>query len=385
MVIFTPTEFTSEDIFDSFFAQDNQLFQEQQWTYNTTESEANNFFMDQQNPTEEAYDDEFFENLFLSPENLMEQSTEPSDNNASSDSIDIFSINPAALSISPRVFEAEIQNSRASTEGTSFSDVNTSSTGASPSPTIRKHKKSAKTPKNSKSNGKISLRTTPRKAVIYQNTPTMVKKVEKLYKQLKENNVIAKAMQRTKETMIRLEISPLKFDLVKNFTLPALMPNNYTVRDFENIQGKNGYEYLTNATHSSTWATPRWMNNKKNFYQPSVIRKVRNEQNKLVEAEGLCPYCPLHDLENPDDNFYSMGGALYQHHLCKNHGVYTSGLEMPVPAIGVKDDLLFACCTKCSGAVKLRLQGDTMQNCLKAYYRHCFEVHNISKKKLRNP
>lgn len=386
MLKFTPKPFTSDDVFDSIFQKDEEFFENQQWTYNNTDFEFENFFKDVMS-TQTTYNDDFLDSLF-SPENqVVEPSSDSSDNNASFETNEMLCVDPANLSLNPQTFKTEFQNSDSLKKVLPLTIEKARPFNISSFEANKKSKSIIKSPKlhktNVYSNPKCLTRKTPRKEVLHYRTPELTEKIEKFYNLLREKNVFDNAMKATKETMIKNQIKPISFSLVKDFILPALMPNNYTVKDFAKIQGKNGYHYLANPSYSSTWATPRWSNNSKNFYQPSVIRKVKNKNNKLSEAEGLCPYCPIHDFENPDDCFYSTSGALYQHHLCKSHGVYTSGLEMPVPAIGIKNDTLFACCTGCDAAIVVRLYGTTLRNCLKPYYRHCFDHHNVSKKMVK--
>jgi hypothetical protein len=142
----------------------------------------------------------------------------------------------------------------------------------------------------------------------------------------------------------------------------------------------------------------RWCSQKLNFYTASVTRYQVDRSGKKGNRQALCPYCPYSEGMNLSTIFYGTTDSAYMHHITKDHGVYSSGYEMPIPVVcenilnndhnGKHSQGYGIFCTQCRRVVSNISEADakkaTQNNILIPYYRHCFEEHNI-KKQSRSP
>ena len=135
-----------------------------------------------------------------------------------------------------------------------------------------------------------------------------------------------------------------------------------------------------------------------NFYEPKVFWCQPDSEDKRRGRNGLCPYCK----PNPDDRrldlsqmFFNMNTSAYLHHVTKQHGVYSNGTEMPLPAAigsvletkdmksGRKCLLVDAVtCPVCHQMIKIQKLSDPSlvgRNRFLAYFRHML-THNMKKK-----
>lgn len=176
----------------------------------------------------------------------------------------------------------------------------------------------------------------------------------------------------------------------KNNIITPLLPNNAELEDFKHLQGVDGfiYEYWESET-SSDLLSLRWSNQRQNFYEPKIVRyRISEETGNLVDKEALCPYCPVDITNGLDKCFHNINMSHYMHHVCKNHGVFSTGEEMPVPAFCEKDSKYFSYCSTCGECQKLSIRpaadrSKALGNGLISYFRHQYKSHNRTRK-MRN-
>lgn len=161
-------------------------------------------------------------------------------------------------------------------------------------------------------------------------------------------------------------------------TLISLIPNNISIEYFLkfNIIDKWQYEEYRGAYKFAV----RWTKQRMNFYEPMVIRYNSNIGNEDPNKQGLCPYCPF-DItkDNWNDNFYTINDSAYMHHVCKNHGVYSTGRELIPPLIGLINNKFATFCTKCKKISEISKIGHGFDNGLISFFRHTYECHNETK------
>lgn len=167
---------------------------------------------------------------------------------------------------------------------------------------------------------------------------------------------------------------------LKGNLISFLLPNYATAKDFEKFSNnEQGWIYKDTGKHKTQTFPLRWCKQKYNFYDPVVCR-VKIIEGKECFKEALCPYCPLQKGMNLDNVFYKVNSSLYLHHVCNNHGVYTTGHEMPHPIICNDGDGLYFTCAQCSHSERFVLQdGDPVNNILLNYYKHMMSSHKRTK------
>ena len=165
--------------------------------------------------------------------------------------------------------------------------------------------------------------------------------------------------------------------IIKRNVVASLLPNYVDISDFENFQDEDGWKYKVNKRRAfDDYISLRWCNQKQNFYQPLVIRYKKNGTKKPI-TQNLCPYCPYTKGMDLNTIFHSVDDSSYMHHVCKDHGVYTTGNEMPIPVFGKTAKGLVAVCGICGNTCNLSVDvhADNLNNCLISYFRHCFDKH----------
>lgn len=220
---------------------------------------------------------------------------------------------------------------------------------------------------------------------VTQNT---LSRINRYWEQVKEQGIIfedwAEAIDRAKtlfgcnDSVVAIEPDVLKTSLVS-----FMMPNYQTYKDYEHLEGVNGWHY--SATKSRNRIPLRLCHQKANFYEPFVKRDRRHPDLAKQVREFLCPYCPP-EPANPDKNFYQSGNSHYYHHLCKDHGVYNTGKELKPPLVVKHNGQSKVVCYFCEdhpvlNRVQLsKHEGGTVSNPFISYFRHCFECHREKKK-----
>lgn len=167
--------------------------------------------------------------------------------------------------------------------------------------------------------------------------------------------------------------------------IPSLLPNNITINFFKLYQGINGWHYEKSFKrlhqNNNELLPMRWCNQQINFYDPFVSRYQLDESGKKINKQNLCPYCPFNVNIKLNNVFFSTIDSLYKHHVCKDHGIYTSGCEMSPPMFISCKDIPMVCCTECGELCKMKGLGSYYENCMISYYKHAFNSHNKKRQK----
>ena len=196
----------------------------------------------------------------------------------------------------------------------------------------------------------------------------------------------------------RLGLKEADLQLFSKRIVFSLLPNYVEIGAFMKEQNVNGWIYELNGKATSPKFALRWCSQKLNFYTASVTRYQVDRSGKKGNRQALCPYCPYSEGMNLSTIFYGTTDSAYMHHITKDHGVYSSGYEMPIPVVcenilnndhnGKHGQRYGIFCTQCRKVVSNISEADakkiTQNNFLISYYRHCFEEHNI-KKQSRSP
>ena len=164
---------------------------------------------------------------------------------------------------------------------------------------------------------------------------------------------------------------------IKRNVVASLLPNYIEVNEFAKYEGKDGWKYKLNKRRAfDDFISLRWCGQKQDFYQPLVIRYKPNGTKKPI-TQNLCPYCPYTSGMDLNTIFHNVDDSSYMHHVCKDHGVYTTGEEMPIPVFGKTSKGVVAACTLCEHSCNLSIgfYSDNLKNCLISYFRHCFTKH----------
>lgn len=174
----------------------------------------------------------------------------------------------------------------------------------------------------------------------------------------------------------------IKPDFFKRSAVACLLPNGVKIENFNSFQTQDGWIYEENKKRAKEALALRWCGQKQNFYDPFIVRyKVKD--GKKYSKEGLCPYCPFTKTLDFNTIFHTIQDSSYMHHVCKDHGVYSSGYEMLPPVIGKTDGKTVAYCSECGDLCKISLNASPtdFSNSLIAYFRHSFVSHNKKKQK----
>ncbi|GME75115.1 unnamed protein product [Ambrosiozyma monospora] len=136
-------------------------------------------------------------------------------------------------------------------------------------------------------------------------------------------------------------------------------------------------------------------------YSPRVYRyfksyaEFRKSTGKVVERQGLCPYCPLERIHNEHTSFYDLNSSEYALHLSLCHGVFTTGYFVQQPTVhkmGLElkargEPRLVECVEcpydNCKKAFKVNRKQIGSKS-LGAYIRHVRKCHMITKNKRRS-
>ena len=185
----------------------------------------------------------------------------------------------------------------------------------------------------------------------------------------------------SEKIMARIGLTGISVDQYKKKVVAALLPNYVEVDSFDDLQGAEGWHYKTNPARDDEMLALRWCGQKQNFYTSYVYRHKVADNGKEIDKQFLCPYCPFSITMDMNTIFHTASTAAYQHHVCKDHGVYTTGYEMRIPIIGKVNGVPVAYCGECEQTHRIVLETDKddLKNCLIAYFRHCFEQHNLKR------
>ncbi|TID31308.1 hypothetical protein CANINC_000096 [Pichia inconspicua] len=229
-----------------------------------------------------------------------------------------------------------------------------------------------------------SKRTRPK----FTSTKQLQCRIDNYYKCV--SNEIENTGAMAKSKMYELGYRLVDASYFKNNIITPLLPNNADIEDFNSVQGDNGYIYeYSGAETASDLLAMRWTHQRQNFYEPKIVRyRINEETGKIVDKEALCPYCPVDVTNGLDKCFHNINMSHYMHHVCKNHGVFSTGEEMPVPAFCEKGNKYYSYCSTCGEYQKLsiRLAADCTKandNGLISYFRHQYKEHNRTRK-MRN-
>lgn len=176
-------------------------------------------------------------------------------------------------------------------------------------------------------------------------------------------------------------VVPLQAEQFINNVVPALLPNYVNIDFFKNVQGKEGWYYEDNKKRQGGSLALRWCGQELNFYDPFIIRYQVDETGKQSNKQALCPYCPVEKDMDLDNIFHTTQDSLYMHHVCKDHGVYSTGYEMSPPLLASEKGTPVAFCTECGETCKIVGLGSAVDNCMISYFRHAFISHNKKKQK----
>lgn len=176
-------------------------------------------------------------------------------------------------------------------------------------------------------------------------------------------------------------IIPLSAEQFINNVVPALLPNYVRLSFFKDVQGKEGWYYEKNKKRQGGSLALRWCGQELNFYDPFIIRYQMDDAGKPTNKQALCPYCPVERDMDLDNIFHTTQDSLYMHHVCKDHGVYSTGYEMSPPLLAFENETPIAFCTECGETCKMVGLGSGVDNCMISYFRHAFISHNKKKQK----
>ena len=176
-------------------------------------------------------------------------------------------------------------------------------------------------------------------------------------------------------------VVPLQAEQFINNVVPALLPNYVNINFFKDVQGKKGWYYEDNKKRQGGPLALRWCGQELNFYDPFIIRYQVDETGKQTNKQALCPYCPVETDMDLDNIFHTTQDSLYMHHVCKDHGVYSTGYEMSPPLLAFENGTPVAFCTECEETCKIVGLGSGVDNCMISYFRHAFISHNKKKQK----
>ncbi|GME84154.1 unnamed protein product [Ambrosiozyma monospora] len=135
-------------------------------------------------------------------------------------------------------------------------------------------------------------------------------------------------------------------------------------------------------------------------YSPRVYRylkcydEFRKSTGRVVERQGLCPYCPMEVIHNEHTSFFDLNPSEYSLHLSLCHGVFTTGdfIRQPIvhkmglefKAIGEPRSVECIECPydNCKKVFKVNSKQPGAKK-LGAYIRHARKCHMIREKKKR--
>ncbi|GMM43547.1 hypothetical protein DAPK24_001220 [Pichia kluyveri] len=166
--------------------------------------------------------------------------------------------------------------------------------------------------------------------------------------------------------------------LLHRKVVASLLPNYLTVKEFAKYEDVDGWIYEQGEQREpDDQISLRWCGQKQNFYQTFVFRYRVNELGTKIDKQNLCPYCPYTDGMDLNCIFHTVADSSYMHHVCKDHGVYTTGNEMSIPIFGKTSKGYVAVCTQCVTPIRLSvdIKANNLNNCLISYFRHCFIKH----------
>lgn len=189
------------------------------------------------------------------------------------------------------------------------------------------------------------------------------------------NNKIKNAISKHVNNSLTV-LSPEKFI---GSVIPPLLPNNATIDFFQDKQNKDGWIYYTNKNRKNQRLSLRWCGQLLNFYDPFIYRHRLDKNGNVSSKQAMCPYCPLDKKTDLNNIFHTTVDSLYMHHLCKGHGVYSTGYEMAPPLFVNCEGTNMIICSTCGENCNVIRTGDDSENCLISYFRHVFGEHNNKK------
>lgn len=213
----------------------------------------------------------------------------------------------------------------------------------------------------------------------FENTAAFFQRIQNHWNIISKNpyykGMITNAIQKYTNESLTI-ISPEGF--LSNIISP-LLPNNVTIEVFNTVQGIDGWKYYVNKKRQNEKLALRWCGQYMNYYDPFIYRDKISDNGEVLLKQAMCPYCPLNENTDLDNIFHTTVNSLYMHHLCKTHGVYSTGYEMEPPLFVNQNGLTLAICTSCGEPCKVIGVGNGLESCLISYFRHCISNHNIKK------
>lgn len=211
----------------------------------------------------------------------------------------------------------------------------------------------------------------------------LLERIAKYWTVIATNSKYMTLLKTAREKAEQLGIKELNHTQFTNNVVPALLPNYVDITFFKNLQGEDGWNYEKNTKRHqpSVSLALRWCGQELNFYDPFVVRYKIDDKGKRYNKQAMCPYCPVYSGLDLDIIFHTTQDSLYMHHVCKDHGVYSTGYEVSPPLIGLKDSNIVAYCTECDEICKIGYVGSGIDNCLIGYFRHAFVSHNRKRQK----
>lgn len=163
-----------------------------------------------------------------------------------------------------------------------------------------------------------------------------------------------------------------------------MVPNDFSTSNFGSLEGKDGWHYESNEKQTLKKLPGRMSGKIADYYQSLVKREGFNKEGILIR-EALCPYCPV-NFDNLNLCFYNLAGSNYLHHVVKNHGVWSTGKEMPPPVLYETNLGTFITCGFCNHHPKMKFKSDISErdriidSQFVGYYRHIMQYHNITQR-----
>ncbi|GMG20146.1 unnamed protein product [Ambrosiozyma monospora] len=109
-------------------------------------------------------------------------------------------------------------------------------------------------------------------------------------------------------------------------------------------------------------------------YSPRVYRylkcydEFRKLTGKVVERQGLCPYCPLERIHYEHTSFFDLNSSEYSLHLSLCHGVFTTGDFMKQPTVHKM-------------GLEFKVRGEPrLVECIECPYDNCKEAFKVNNK-----
>lgn len=215
----------------------------------------------------------------------------------------------------------------------------------------------------------------------FNTSESFFSRIDNYWNVINKNEKYKDLLEKSSVLYKEFKFDSINSDIFLKNVIPTLLPNNIGIKFFDSVQGIDGWHYELNNKRQQDKLAMRWCGQGLNFYDPFVTRHKLDKYGKVTKKQALCPYCPVENKMNLDYVFHNTQDSLYMHHVCKDHGVYSSGYEMEPPLFFYDKGLPIAYCTECGEKCRMFSLGTGTDNCMIAYFRHSFISHNKKKQK----